>query len=79
MMLPWADWQFWVVTAVAAWGAWAVLRGFLPGGESGTDTACSSCAAGAAACSRKQPDAGAQVTQREPPLVVLGESRPRSP
>jgi hypothetical protein len=28
--LPWDDWQFWVVTAVAAAAAWWVLRTVVP-------------------------------------------------
>ena len=29
--MPWRDWQFWVVTAVAAAGLWALLRSFRRG------------------------------------------------
>lgn len=29
--MPWADWQFWAVTAAALAGAWFVLRPLLPG------------------------------------------------
>ena len=32
MSLPWRDWQFWVVTVVAAGAAWAVLRAVVPEG-----------------------------------------------
>jgi hypothetical protein len=30
--LPWRDWQFWVVTAVALFAAWFVLRAVVPEG-----------------------------------------------
>lgn len=29
-MIPWGDWQFWVVTLVAAAAAWWVLRTVIP-------------------------------------------------
>ncbi len=29
--MPWGDWQFWLVTAVALAGGWFVLRPLLPG------------------------------------------------
>lgn len=31
MSLPWGDWQFWVVTVVAAAALWFVLREVVPG------------------------------------------------
>jgi len=30
MALPLTDWQFWVVTALAMWGMWMLIRTFLP-------------------------------------------------
>ena len=32
MKIPWDDWQFWVVTAIAAGAAWMVLRSVVPEG-----------------------------------------------
>ncbi len=70
-MMPWNDWQFYVVTAAAAWGAWALLRQLLPrSGDSGP--ACGACATGAAACVKKPPAAAGASS----PLVVLGDRRP---
>ncbi|NNF42187.1 MAG: hypothetical protein HKO59_14760 [Phycisphaerales bacterium] len=28
--MPFGDWQFYVVTAVAVWGVWAMARSLLP-------------------------------------------------
>jgi hypothetical protein len=28
--MPWGDWQFYVVTAAALWGLWALARAILP-------------------------------------------------
>ena len=28
--MPFGDWQFYVVTLAALWGAWALVRTFLP-------------------------------------------------
>ena len=28
--MPWSDWQFWVVTALAAAGLWVLIRMFIP-------------------------------------------------
>ncbi len=67
--MPWLDWQFYVVTAAALWGAWALLRQLLPSsGSSGP--ACGACAAGA--CARKP--AAAPVAPG-PPLVMLEDRR----
>lgn len=30
--MPWHDWQFWLVSALAVWGAWVVARPLLPRG-----------------------------------------------
>ncbi|MFO0873010.1 MAG: hypothetical protein U0575_03445 [Phycisphaerales bacterium] len=46
--MPWRDWQFWIVTAVAAGGAWLVLRPLLPR-RGAADRPCGNCASGAAA------------------------------
>lgn len=49
MELPWADWQFWLVTGAAACGIVVVVRPFLPSKRRDEESACSSCAVGAAA------------------------------
>ncbi len=70
--MPWLDWQFYVVTATAVWGAWALLRQLLPrSGPAGP--ACGACAAGACACARK-PQTVATVAPGSS-LVVLGDRR----
>lgn len=28
--MPWSDWQFWVVTALATLGLWVLIRMFIP-------------------------------------------------
>ncbi len=67
--MPWLDWQFYVVTAAAIWGAWSVVRQLLPrSGPAGP--ACGACAAGACACARKPP-----VAVPGPPLVMLEDRR----
>ncbi len=69
--MPWLDWQFYVVTAAAVWGAWILLRQLLPSsGPSGP--ACGACAAGACACARKPT---AAVAPPSSPLVVLENRR----
>ena len=65
MSFPWADWQFWAVTAAAVWGGWALVRQLFP--RRGA-SACGACASGAAAAAKKKPT-------DEPPLVVLGGRR----
>ncbi len=50
--LPLGDWQFWVVTPVAVWGAWMVVRMFVPRRKSGDS--CPSCASGSAATRRSR-------------------------
>lgn len=45
--LPIDDWQFWVVSAIAVWGGWMVVRMFWPSRKS--EGACPSCASGSAA------------------------------
>ena len=53
MTLPWHDWQFWVVTALAL-GALAVLvRQVMPRSEG---PACGGCASGSAACAKHRPN-----------------------
>ncbi len=64
MSFPWADWQFWAVTAAAVWGGWTLARQFLPRRDR---NACGACAAGSAAVAKKQP------------LVVLGGRSGKSP
>lgn len=29
-MIPWSDWQFWIVTALALGALWILVRMFLP-------------------------------------------------
>jgi hypothetical protein len=50
--LPWADWQFWVVTVAAAAGLWRLVQPLLARRPKG-EAACGHCAAGAAACAAK--------------------------
>lgn len=52
--MPWQDWQFWVVTAVAAYSARLILGQVFPARGEGDSPACSSCATGAAACARPE-------------------------
>ena len=66
MSFPWADWQFWTVTAAAVWGGWTLVRQLLPRRE---QNACGGCAAGSAAMAKKRPGS------EGPPLVVLGGRR----
>ncbi len=69
--MPWHDWQFWVVTVAASWGAWTLLRQMVPKSDPSAP-ACGSCASGSAACAKK-PSAGAAAGG---PLVVLDDHRP---
>lgn len=48
MPLPLADWQFWLVTVVAAWGFYALVRPFLPRRSSRREPPCANCAVGTA-------------------------------
>jgi hypothetical protein len=69
--MPWLDWQFYVVTAAAGWGAWNLMRQFLPKtGPAGP--ACGACAAGACACAKKPQTAAGPPAS---PLVVLRDRR----
>lgn len=72
--MPWFDWQFYVVTAAAVWGAWTLLRQLLPGPAS-SGPACGACASGASACVKK-PNLSAATMSSDSPLVVLGNKRP---
>lgn len=70
------DWQFFVVTAVALWGLWTILRQFLPAGLFGEaeqeDTSpCGHCAAGTACISRVH----GQGDDDGPRLVSIGDHR----
>ncbi len=68
--MPWLDWQFYVVTAAAAWGAWVLLRQFLPkSGPAGP--VCGACGTGAAACACAKTSPAEAATPPAPPLVVL--------
>lgn len=64
--MPWHDWQFWVVSAAAAWGAWVLMRQAWPRQEG---PPCGGCAAGAAACAKKP------ATEEGGQLVQLGGRR----
>ena len=69
--MPWLDWQFYVVTAAAVWGAWSLLRQLLPkSGPAGP--ACGACASGACGCAKKP----AAVAAPRAPLVMLEHRRP---
>lgn len=52
--MPWQDWQFWVVTAVAAYSVRLILGLIFPARGEGDGPACGGCATGAAACARPQ-------------------------
>ena len=54
-MIPWHDWQLWIVTALALAGAWLVARPFLPRrkGNNGAP-GCPNCASGSAANKRRR-------------------------
>lgn len=72
MLFPWTDWQFWMVTVIASWGGWTVLRQLLPRQKS--STVCGGCAAGTAACAKHTArDSPAAAT--EPQLVLLSSRR----
>jgi hypothetical protein len=48
--MPWRDWQFWIVTALALAGAWLIARPFLPRKRGdGAAPGCPNCASGSAA------------------------------
>ena len=66
MIFPWTDWQFWLVSGIALWCAWLVVRQLLPRSDS---SACGACASGTAACAKHT----RQGAAAEPPLVVLGK------
>ncbi len=54
MPLPLDQWQFYVVTAVALAGVWALLRPFLRRGRSGASSAgCGGCASGSTSTRRR--------------------------
>ncbi len=70
------DWQFFVVTAVALWGLWTILRQFLPAGlfgdsEPEVTSPCGHCAAGAACIARLHREG----EDGEPRLVSIGDRR----
>lgn len=66
MSFPVTDWQFWLVTAVAGFGLWNLIKTFLP--RSSTSEGCSSCeTCGPAAAAPTGPE-----------LVSLGGSQGRS-
>ena len=65
----WSDPQFYVVTAAALWGLWAVVRPFVSSAQDpeGGCATCSTCTTGKADDDKNG----------SPSLVVLGGSRPR--
>ncbi len=64
--MPWHDWQFYVVTATALWGAWIILRQLVP---CPSGPACGACAGARAG----KPKAAASGS-----LPVILEDRRRS-
>jgi hypothetical protein len=40
--MPWHDWQFWLVTALAAFGSWRMVRLIVPNRKAGAGS-CPSC------------------------------------
>jgi len=53
--MPWRDWQFWLVSALAIWGLWVLARPFIPRRKSAGDDepACPNCASGSSASKKK--------------------------
>jgi hypothetical protein len=52
--MPWHDWEFWIVTLLAVWGGWVLLRPFMPRKKGGTSApACPNCASGSGAAAAK--------------------------
>lgn len=70
MSALWTDWQFWVVTLAALWGAVAIVRPILRRRKEAADAACPHCAAGNACAKKPEPPAGER-------LVTLGGGRHR--
>ena len=60
--MPWTDWQFWVVTLAALWGARIIVRQIIPSKKD--ESACASCAVGAAAMAK--PPANAEPVSELP-------------
>jgi hypothetical protein len=53
--MPWHDWQFWIVTGLAAIGLLILLRQLFPRRKSGDDqAACPSCPSGSSPKPRKR-------------------------
>ncbi len=71
MLFPWTDWQFWLVTAIASWCAWIVLRQLLPRQKS--STSCGACASGTAACAKQAAGGGEDSNRAD---AWLGDHRP---
>ena len=53
MSFPWTDWQFWLVTAIAVWGASVIVRPFLP--RRRDESPCATCAVGASTHAASKP------------------------
>jgi len=51
MNIPYDNWQFWVVTVIALWAGYTVIRPFLsrPGNKQEDTPACPHCSSGKAA------------------------------
>lgn len=47
--MPWRDWQFWFVSALALLGVWTLARPFLSRRATPVDSGCPNCATGSAA------------------------------
>ena len=45
--MPWTDWQFWFVSALAIGGLWVLVRALAPNrGSRGEDAGCPNCPSG---------------------------------
>jgi hypothetical protein len=60
--MPWNDWQFWIVSALAIGGLWIVMRTIVPARRRRAveDPACPNCASGGA--SSRPPRRRVQLT-----------------
>lgn len=60
--MPWGNWQFWVVSLIAAWAAWSVVRRMLPARKS-EEPGCAKCEV--ATLAREQARQESAATARE--------------
>jgi len=64
--MPWTNWEFWIVTILAAAGVWLLARPFLPSRKSSAeDAGCPNCASGAAAGKSKRRRVALTVERRK--------------